>query len=83
MSLIKYRILDLTYLDVLQQVFLIFLKSLYIPLLFMTIIMIVGPLRVRTMCDHIWGKYATPQMGVNRQLQAKMTKCEIAVSQKL
>jgi len=34
------------------------------------------PFWVRTVGDHIWGKYAlkTPKMGVNRQFQAKTAK---------
>ena len=31
-------------------------------------------LGVRMVGDHIWGKYAPPQMGVNRQFQAKTAK---------
>jgi len=42
-------------------------------------------LGVRTMGDHIWGKYAPkiPKIGVNRQFKAKTEKYKNAVSQKL
>jgi len=42
-------------------------------------------LGVRTMGDHILGKYAskTPKMGVNRQFQTKMLKHKNTISLKL